>query len=209
MNTSTEAIRMRKNNPVAWNNRGCVLYREERLREAVACFEESLVINPTSVAMTNKGFCQLSLDMLEDAAATFDQSIRISETAEAYNNKGIALRRQGKIDEAVVAFREALRIAPQFEDTNSNLREAIARQSAMKAKKEAEKAESKAPPQDDSDDDLADKITLVKHETEGSLKDKRKTELEAICIALNISSKGTKKDLVSRILKARRRLLRR
>ena len=204
-----KAIRMRKNNPVAWNNRGCVLYREERLREAVACFEESLVINPTSVAMTNKGFCQLSLDMLEDAAATFDQSIRISETAEAYNNKGIALRRQGKIDEAVVAFREALRIAPQFEDTNSNLREAIARQSAMKAKKEAEKAESKAPPQDDSDDDLADKITLVKHETEGSLKDKRKTELEAICIALNISSKGTKKDLVSRILKARRRLLRR
>ncbi|HIH01860.1 TPA: tetratricopeptide repeat protein [Thermoplasmata archaeon] len=203
-----KAIRMRKSNPVAWNNRGCVLYREERLREAIACFEESLVINPTAVAMTNKGFCQLSLDMLEEAAVTFDQSIRISETAEAYNNKGIAMRRQGRIDEAVVAFREALRIAPQFEDTNSNLREAIARQSAMRAKKEAEKAESKAPPKDDSDDDLADKVALVKHETEGSLKGKRKTELEAICIALGISSKGAKRDLVSRILKARRRLLR-
>jgi Flp pilus assembly protein TadD len=35
-----KAIRMKKNNPTAWNNRGCILYREERLREAVACFEE-------------------------------------------------------------------------------------------------------------------------------------------------------------------------
>jgi tetratricopeptide (TPR) repeat protein len=204
-----KAIRTQKGNPIAWNNRGCVLYREERLREAIACFEESLVINPTAVAMTNKGFCQLSLDLLEEAAATFDQSIRISETAEAYNNKGIALRRQGKINEAIIAFRESLRIAPQFEDTNSNLREAIARQSAMKAKKEAEKAEPPPPPPGDAEDDEADKIALVKHETEGSLKVKRKTELEAICIALGISSKGTKRDLVSRILKARRRLLRR
>jgi tetratricopeptide (TPR) repeat protein len=202
------AVRTRKGNSTAWNNRGCVLYREERLREAIACFEESLVINPTAVAMTNKGFSQLSLDMLEEAAATFDQSVRILETAEAYNNKGIALRRQGKIDDAIISFRESLRIAPQFEDTNSNLREAIARQSAMKAQKDAEKAEPPPPSPDESDEE-AESRELLRHETERTLKEKRKTELEAMCIALRMSSKGTKKELVSRILREKRRRLRR
>ena len=37
---------------------------------------------------------------------------------------------------------------------------------------------------------------------------KKKSELEAICIALDKSSRGTKKELVARILKEKRRLLR-
>jgi len=209
-----KAIRMKKNNPTAWNNRGCILYREERLREAVACFEESLVINPTAVAMTNKGFSQLSLDMLEEATVTFEQSTKIMATPEAYNNKGIALRRQGKLDEAITAFREALRIAPQFGDTSTNLREAVAAsQSATKeVKVETEDAEISSPPSPDTDDEEAkksDHLELLRHETEGTLKGLRKAELEAICIAVSISSKGTKKELTSRILKERRRLLRR
>ena len=207
-----KAIRMRKNNSTAWNNRGCILYREERLREAVACFEESLVINPTAAAMTNKGFSQLSLDMLEEATVTFEQSIKILETPEAYNNKGIALRRQGRLDEAITAFREALRIAPQFEDTSTNLREALARQStSTKVKAETESAEISSPPSPDTDDEEAgksDRLELLRHETEGTLKGMRKTELEAICIAVSVSSKGTKKELTSRILRERRRLLR-
>ncbi len=201
------AIKARKSNPTAWNNRGCILYREERLREAIACFEESLVINPSAVAMTNKGFSQLSLDMLVEATSTFDQSLKIIETAEAYNDKGIALRRQGRIDEAITAFREALRLAPQFEDTNSNLREAIARQSTMKVVAETERA--KEPPPEEEVDEEEEHRELVRHETEGSLKDKRKAELEAMCIALGVSSKGTKKELVARVLKEKRRLMRR
>jgi tetratricopeptide (TPR) repeat protein len=203
------AIKTRKSNPTAWNNRGCILYKEERMREAIACFEESLVINPSAVAMTNKGFSQLSLDMLEEAVVTFDQSLKIVETAEAYNNKGIALRRLGKVDEAITAFREALRMTPQFEDTNSNLREAIARQSAMKVMSDAERAKTPPPPPPEDTDDEADQKELVRHETESTLKDKRKAELEAICIGLGISSKGTKRELVSRVLKERRRLMRR
>ncbi len=207
-----KAIRKRKSNPIAWNNRGCILYREERLREAVACFEESLVINPTAVAMTNKGFSQLSLDMLEEATVTFEQSIKITETPEAYNNKGIALRRQERLDEAITAFREALRIAPQFEDTNTNLREALASRSVMSAKAETESAKIPPPPTPDADDEEdveSDYLELLRHATEGTLREKKKAELEAVCIAVSISSKGTKKELISRILKERRRLLRR
>jgi tetratricopeptide (TPR) repeat protein len=203
------AIRSRKSNSTAWNNRGCILYMEERMREAIACFDESLVINPTAVAMTNKGFGQLSLDMLEEATVTFEQSLKIVETPEAYNNKGITLRRQGRLDEAINAFREALRIAPQFEDTSTNLREAIARQSTKKVQMEAEEAKLPPPPHADEEEDLGNHMELLRYETEGTLKVKRKAELEAICIALSMSSKGTKRELISRVLKEKRRLMRR
>lgn len=203
------AMKLRKGNPTAWNNRGCVLYKEERLREAIACFEESLVINPTSVAMTNKGFTQLSLDMLDEAIGSFEQSLKIFETPEAFNNKGIALMRSERFDEAVVAFREALRIAPQFEDANSNLRDALAAQSMKRKKLDAEPPP--APPlpvaRKEPDSDRA-KMQLVRQESEKTLKGKKKAELEALCIALDKSSRGTKKELVTRILKEKRRLLR-
>ena len=203
-----KAMRLRKGNPTAWNNRGCVLYKEDRLREAIACFEESLVINPTAVAMGNKGFTQLMIDMLDDAIRSFEQSLKILETPEAFNNKGIALLRSGRVDAAVVAFREALRLSPQFEDANANLRSALSAQSS----RQREMMETPPPPPPPSktmksDSDRA-KMQLLRHESEKTLKKKKKSELEAICIALDKSSRGTKKELVARILKEKRRLLR-
>jgi len=209
------AMKMRKGNPTAWNNRGCVLYKEERLREAIACFEESLVINPTTVAMNNKGFTQLSLDLLDDAVTSFEQSLKILETPEAFNNKGIALMRLNRVDEAVVAFREALRITPQFEDASANLREALAHRSTPKPEEEEiipPPPPAPAPVVDEAEDEVDDdkaKLQLLRYENVKSLKDKKKSELEAICIALDASSRGTKKELIGRILREKRRLLRR
>jgi tetratricopeptide (TPR) repeat protein len=200
------AIRARKGNSTAWNNRGCILYKEERLREAIACFEESLVINPTAIAMNNKGFSQLSMDVLEDALVSFDQSVKIRETPEAYNNKGIALRRLGRVDEAITAFRESLRLSPQFEDTSANLREAIAEQASMVPEPKDEEVPPPPPP---AADPKEERRAIVRHQSESSLKAKRKAELEALCISLDISSKGTKRELVSRILKEKKRLLKR
>ena len=206
-----KAMRLRKGNPTAWNNRGCVLYKEDRLREAIACFEESLVINPTAVAMSNKGFTQLTLDMLDEAIGSFEQSLKILETPEAFNNKGIALLRSNRVDEAVISFREALRITPQFEDASSNLRNALAEQAAKRKKLEAEPPPPPPPPPPErlkqADDERA-KMQLLRYENEKTLKKKKKSELEALCIALDKSSRGTKKELVARILKEKRRLVR-
>ena len=206
------AMRLRKGNPTAWNNRGCVLYKEERLREAIACFEESLLINPSTVAMNNKGFTQLSLDMLDDAVRSFQQSLKIMETPEAFNNKGIALMRAGSPEEAAMAFRESLRLAPQFEDANANLRTALQEQSTKAKKKVPPPPPPPAPTPSSkksgrSDDDRS-KLQLLRHENEKSLKRKKKSELEALCIALDKSSRGAKKELVARIMKEKRRLLR-
>lgn len=203
------AIKSRKENPPAWNNRGCLLYREERLREAIACFDESLVMNPSAVAMNNKGFTQLAMDQLEDSFQSFDQSLKIMETPEAYNNKGIVLRRMGRLDEALTAFREALRMAPQFEDANANLRDAAAERSVAKAPAKAPtKPKPPPPPPVRREDPDKKKAKILRRESEKTLKARKKSELEALCITLDISSKGTKRDLISRILKERRRVLR-
>jgi len=196
------SIRLQRNNHAAWTNRGCVLYNVERLREAIACFEESAVMYPTTVAMTDKGFTQLSMDLLADAAMTFDQSLKIAETAEAFNNKGIVLERLGKAEEALVAFREAVRISPKFRDAQDN-----AHRVSQMVPSDKEKRPTTAPPAAPPGEEIVgekDKAeSMLPELTEDVLRDKRRTELEAICESLNLNPKGTRADLIVRILRAR------
>jgi superkiller protein 3 len=200
-----KSIRLQRTNNASWNNRGCVLYKLERLREAIACFEESTVMYPTSVAMSNKGFSQLALDLLNDALQTFENSLRIAETAEAYNNKGIVLERMGRHDDALVAFREALRLAPQFKDPSENIRRVSARSDAPK-RQEEQKKPAPAPPGEEvvGGPDMSTRI--LEQIDEGILREKRKSELEAICESLGLSPRGTRADLIVRILKAKKQL---
>lgn len=201
------AIKAQKNYPAVWNNRGCLLYAGERVREAIACFEESLVINPTPVAMTNKGFCQLALDMLPDALQTFDQSIKIAETPEAYNDKGIVMKRLGRAPEALVAFNEALRLAPQFKDAGTNLRTPVQEAQGHAPVVRGPAAKAPAAPQADviGDKDSPPSLAPV---TEESLRGMRKQDIEAMCRSLGLDDKGTKTELVNRVLKAKERAAR-
>jgi len=199
------AIKVLKTHAAAWNNRGCVLYRMDRMREAVACFDESVVISPTTVAANNKGFSQLTLDSLPEALASFEQSLKMGETADAYNIRGIVLLRMGKTDEAKASFREALRMCPQFKDAMSNL-------------KRAETIQPKDPvPEPQSGPDAPPKMEVVGGKGPSSVKlseltlqnlrKNRKAELEAICEALGISPRGTKTELINRIVRMRKQLL--
>jgi tetratricopeptide (TPR) repeat protein len=201
-----QAIETQKKYHTAWNNRGCVLYKDGRVRESIACFEESLLIHPTSVAMTNMGFGQLSLDRLPEALSAFEESVKISETAEAYNDKGIVLHRMGHCDEALVVFREALRLAPQFNDATKNLKALLAEHPTTDKLAEGEADGSgmrvDGLPSKGSDEDF-DAPKLADFDEE-SLRRMRKTELEAICESLDISSRGTKKELAARIIQAKR-----
>jgi len=190
------AIRLQRDNSAAWSNRGCVLYKVDRLREAIACFEESSVMLPTTAALINKGFCQLSIDVLDEAVASFDMSLKVAQTPEAYNDKGIALERLGRHEDATVAFKEALRVAPQFKDASENLRRVSM----------AGPTKPKAAPPAPSEEILGEKsasASLLDKIDEQFLRGKRKPELEAICESLGLSPKGTRADLVLRILKAK------
>jgi tetratricopeptide (TPR) repeat protein len=202
-----KAIRTQRNNHAAWNNRGCVLYKVDRLREAIACFEESSVMQPTTVAMTNKGFTQLSMDLLGDAALTFDQSLKIEETAEAFNNRGIVLERLGKFDDALVEFREAVRISPKFKDAQDNLtRLNLRAQTVPSAPAHPSTAAASPGEKVVGEKEGAEKELLTY--TEDILREKRKSELEAICESLELDDSGTRADLIVRILKAKAKLAR-
>jgi len=195
-----KAIKEQKDNPAAWNNRGCVLYKVGRTREAVACFDESLVIRPSSVAMVNRGFTQLSMDLLPDAAQSFQESLKIEETAEAYNDLGIVLKRQNRPEEAENAFREALRVAPSFKDAATNLRGP------------GRKAEPEPPPPAAAEPEPPKETVFGERETtrtqlpgftRDGLKNKTKAELQAICDSLGLETRGTREELVSRIVSER------
>jgi tetratricopeptide (TPR) repeat protein len=154
--------------------------------------------------MTNKGFTQLSMDLLADAALSFDQSLKITETAEAFNNKGIVLERLGKVTEALVAFREAVRVSPKFRDALDN----VQRQSLSTLKGTPATVlapPSQAPPGEAVFGEKEEAKKLLPTLTEAILRNKRKTELEALCESLGLDPKGTRADLIVRILKAKNR----
>jgi tetratricopeptide (TPR) repeat protein len=195
-------IKLQRNNPAAWNNRGCVLYKVERVREAIACFEESVVMAPTSVALSNKGFSQLTIDLLLDALKTFEQSLSVAETPEGYNNKGIVLERMGKRDEAQVAFKEALRLAPQFKDAIENGKRSGLVVEPVKEPVKQQPLQSAAPSEAIVGDKEVAQEGLAKA-NEQTLKGMRKAELEALCESLAIDPNGTKSELIRRLLNAK------
>lgn len=196
------AIRLQRNNHSAWNNRGCVLYKVERLREAIACFEESAVMYPTAVALTNKGFTQLSMDLLADAGMTFEQSLKVAETAEAFNNKGIVQERLGRSEQALVAFKEAVRISPKFKDALDNARRLGQKVTSGKPP-EPPPPPSAAPPGEEIVGEKQSAEKALATFSEDGLREKRKAELEAICESLGLNPKGTRADLIVRILKVK------
>lgn len=199
-----KSIRLMKASAPAWNNRGCVLYKMDRTREAIACFEESLLISPTPVAACNKGFSQLTLDSLPEALASFEHSLKLGETAEAYNDRGIVLLRMGKIEDAQASFREALRISPEFKDAVSNLKRA---ESLRPPPAAAEPGSGpNAPPKMEVVGGKEASTVNMSELTLQNLRDKRKSELEAICEALGVSSRGTKTELINRIIRVRKQL---
>jgi len=199
------SIRLQRTNHAAWNNRGCVLYKVDRMREAIACFEESSVMFPSTVSLTNKGFTQLSMDLLADAVLTFDQSLKVGETAEAFNNKGIVLERLGRIDQALVAFKEAVRLAPRFKDAADNVKRVEQKAGASAEPPQTAPAPEPAPPGEEVVGDKEAVEALLPTITESYLREKGKFELEAMCEALGLDSKGTRADLIVRIMKAKAR----
>jgi tetratricopeptide (TPR) repeat protein len=193
-----QAISKHPRNWIAWANRGALLVSQDRQKEALACFDQALMLEKSPQVLLNKGFALLSTDALDDAMQAFDASLAIKETAEGYNDKGIALARMNRFGGAVENFNKALHLSPKFDDAQENLDRY--EPMIIKGKKgKGRKFERAIELPFGTTDKIWKELGPL---DERVLNKKKKPELSEICEALGLSQEGIKKELVDRILSA-------
>jgi len=119
----THALECSKENYLAHNNLGILLYQHGNIDGAMAEFREALQIKPAyAEAHINIGTAYLDHGRLEDAMAEFREALRIDpDHALAHFDLGNALLQQGRTEEATAEFHEALRLNSTLAPAHYNL----------------------------------------------------------------------------------------
>ena len=116
------ALAVTRNNHVAHNNLGVVLFDEGNLAAAAEHFEEAVRLKRNyAEGLGNLGLCHLKQGRPEEAAELLSQSLRVRPTAVVQYNLGNLLSQQGKLDEAQTCYEAALRRKPEFVEAYYNL----------------------------------------------------------------------------------------
>lgn len=103
----------------AWYALGRIRYTEQKLQDAVECFQKSLVLTPRSVkAEDNLGLAYQGLNRMDDAIKAFQQALQWQEGAaqpseQPMLNLGIVYVEQERLDEALPLLKKASEIAPK------------------------------------------------------------------------------------------------
>ena len=118
------------------------LVAEQRLEEALACYDSALRIRPADIAALNgRGRMLERLQRFDEALACYDTVLEIAPAiAEAHCNRGNALAKARRFEEALASYDRALTIRPDYPAALNNrnwaLQEAFASASFKKTKKE-------------------------------------------------------------------------
>jgi tetratricopeptide (TPR) repeat protein len=107
---------------LAWNNLGDVFSRAGKQKEAVACFEQSLELNPVyPVAWHNLGRLTALLGHRDEAIADYSRAIELKpDFASAYNGRGNVLYYAGESGLALKDYDKALELMPYYADAYNN-----------------------------------------------------------------------------------------
>ncbi len=110
-------------NPTALLNLGAAMKAKGRLEEAVNYYQQSLNLDPRSVAANNDlGVVLGMLGRAEDAAKYFAKALDAdAECGDAYANIGQCLHIQNRLEEAARFYRRALEFQPDHEIAQQNL----------------------------------------------------------------------------------------
>ncbi len=116
-------------NVIARVNLGGLYFKEGKLDQAVAEFQEALRVAPNcAIARNDWGLVLLRQDALDAAREQFETAVRVDpDYAEAHVNLGLVLERQGRFAESVVEYRAALRVDPENGLAHNDLGDALGR----------------------------------------------------------------------------------
>jgi protein O-mannosyl-transferase len=124
------AVVLGADNPLINYNLGLALAKQDRIEEAIECYEKTLHADSAS-AVTHVRIAELQagLGRMDEAVGHLNEVIRLRPgDASARNNLAITLANLGRKGEALVQFREAARLSPNDMETQYNLAFALADQ---------------------------------------------------------------------------------
>jgi len=118
-----EALRLKPENDIAWNNLGYELARQGQHEEALHCYETALRINPRlPIARNNLGNLLIEQGRPGEAIAHFQEALNAEPMDKnADYNWGNALFALKRYEEAVTHYRKALERAPNNADIPNNM----------------------------------------------------------------------------------------
>ncbi|HEY2413449.1 MAG TPA: FkbM family methyltransferase [Pirellulaceae bacterium] len=107
----------------AWCFLGMALHDQERYHEAVAAYEKSLALQPsTHITLNNLGNTYRLMRQLDKAVECFDKAIRLKpDYLIAFKNKATSLCWEGNVPEALAVYQQAEKIAPKDPDIHKHL----------------------------------------------------------------------------------------
>lgn len=109
------------------NGRGDTLRQNDRALEALACYEQALLLDAGHVkALYNRGNVLLGLGQARAALESYGRAVQLRpDYADAHYNRGIALQRLGRASDAIASYEQALSLMPQDPDALNNLGNAL------------------------------------------------------------------------------------
>ena len=110
----THAIRVTKQNWLAWNNLGMQYLNGARLERALECFGEAVKIKPNYAdGWYNLGVAQERLGRSRQAIESYEASLRLDpQNADGWTNLGVARQNIGDYGPAIEAYQNALQLRP-------------------------------------------------------------------------------------------------
>ena len=118
----TEALALKPDLHVAYNNRGAAYEEKGELDNAIQDFTTAIELNPVYAdAYYNSGNAYLQKGELDNAIKNFTMAIELNPVyANAYSNRGTTYLQKGELDNAINDFTTAIELNPVYADAYYN-----------------------------------------------------------------------------------------
>ena len=106
-----------------WNLLGAAFKAQSKLEEAIAAYNNALLIKPGfAEAHNNIGAAFQSQGKFEEASAAYNKALLINpDYAKAHYNLGVTLKELGRLEEAEASYRQAITVKPDYAKAHYNL----------------------------------------------------------------------------------------